>query len=328
MLLKKKDLEKALEILATHGKVLVPGEENEVSKFVVWEKGMDVDLTKDNTLLPPKDILFPNTEKMYNYKMGKEPKVEEIVESPVQIIVGIKPCDVNSISCMDKVFLEKGFVDNFYARKRENLTIFAMECVSSMETCFCDSMGVNPNKAPDADVMLRDSKDNYNLEAQTPKGEEMLKELSSLLKEGKANLKDTKCTLTTNMTQDLSTKLKGMFEHPIWDEVSKPCMGCGTCTYVCPTCYCFDIGSDNHGAEGTKFRCWDSCMFSDYARMAGGHDPRPSKKERVRNRYMHKLSYFNERYGTTLCVGCGRCVSKCPSGMDITDFINKVQEVQ
>ena len=130
------------------------------------------------------------------------------------------------------------------------------------------------------------------------------------------------------MTQDLSTKLKGMFEHPIWDEVSKPCMGCGTCTYVCPTCYCFDIGSDNHGAEGTKFRCWDSCMFSDYARMAGGHDPRPSKKERVRNRYMHKLSYFNERYGTTLCVGCGRCVSKCPSGMDITDFINKVQEVQ
>ncbi|MEI3338955.1 MAG: 4Fe-4S dicluster domain-containing protein [Eubacterium sp.] len=119
-----------------------------------------------------------------------------------------------------------------------------------------------------------------------------------------------------------------MFDHPIWDEVTRACIGCATCTYVCPTCYCFDIDSDNHGAEGTKYRCWDSCMFSDYRRMAGGHNPRPTKKERVRNRYMHKLSFFHERYGQLLCVGCGRCVEKCPAHMDITMFIDKAAEVE
>ena len=85
---------------------------------------------------------------------------------------------------------------------------------------------------------------------------------------------------------------------------------------------------DTHGAEGTKYRCWDSCMFSDYSRMAGGHNPRPTKKERVRNRYMHKLSFFHDRYGQLLCVGCGRCVEKCPAHMDITTFIDKAAEVE
>ncbi|MBR3004774.1 MAG: 4Fe-4S dicluster domain-containing protein, partial [Lachnospiraceae bacterium] len=128
--------------------------------------------------------------------------------------------------------------------------------------------------------------------------------------------------------EDLDKKLAKMFEHPIWDKVTKGCIGCGTCTFVCPTCYCFDIDSENYGAEGCKYRCWDSCMFSDYTRLAGGANPRPTKKERLRNRYMHKLSYFNERYGETLCVGCGRCVEKCPAHLDISEFIEKASAAE
>lgn len=328
MLLKKNKINDALELIAALGNLYVPGEENGVNKFVSWEKGADVNLEGLNTKLPPKDMLFPNTEKMYSYNMGKEQRIEEIVSSPVQIIMGIKPCDVRSIECMDKVFLEKGFVDNFYSRKRDNLTIISMGCTESGETCFCESMGLNPNLASGADLMMNDFKDSYFLEALTEKGEKIISAISDLLEEGGSREEKTHCSFSTNMTEDFPEKLKGMFDHEIWDEVANACVGCATCTYVCPTCYCFDIGSDNHGAEGTKFRCWDSCMFSDYARMAGGHDPRPSKKERVRNRYMHKLSYYNERYGMNLCVGCGRCVGSCPSSMDITDFINKAQEVK
>lgn len=327
MQLNKNDLTKALQILATDANVFVPGEIENVKKFVIWDGSSDVNLTGSNTELPPKDILFPNTEKMYTYKTGKDIEIKEVVTNTKQIIVGIRPCDVRSIECMDKVFLEKTFVDNFYSRKRDNLTIIAMGCTSADRTCFCDSMGLDPNTAPAADVMMNDAGDSLVLEAQTEKGKDVLEMLKGLLKKGGATKEKTECELKVNMTPDLPKKLAGMFDHPIWDEVGKACIGCATCTYVCPTCYCFDIGSDNHGTEGAKFRCWDSCMFSDYTRMAGGHNPRPTKKERVRNRYMHKLSYFNERYGTTLCVGCGRCVGKCPAHMDISDFIDKAGEV-
>lgn len=327
MLLKKSDLNRALEILAADASVFVPGEVENVKRFVLWEDGAEVDLTGENTTLPPKDILFPCTEKMYSYKMGKSIEIKEIVENPNQVIFGIRPCDMRSIDCMDRVFLEKGYVDSFYSRKRENVTLFAMGCVSVKRTCFCDSMGLDPNDAPNADVMMRDAGENLEMEAYTEKGKEALGKLSGLLSEGSGSTKDTVCELKVPMSEEMPEKLGKMFEHPIWDEVTRACIGCATCTYVCPTCYCFDIDSDNHGAEGTKYRCWDSCMFSDYSRMAGGHNPRPTKKERLRNRYLHKLSFFHDRYGQILCTGCGRCVEKCPGHLDITAFIDKAAEV-
>jgi ferredoxin len=328
MLLKKSDLNQALEILAADASVFVPGEVEGVKRFRLWEDGMEIHLTGENTALPPKDILFPCTEKMYNYKMGPNIEIKEVVENPHQVIFGIRPCDMRSIDCMDHVFLEKGYVDSFYSRKRENVLLFAIGCTSVARTCFCDSMGLNPNDAPNADVMMHDAGDSLVMEAYTQKGSEALNRLSGLLSEGGEAKKDTACELKVNMTEDMPSKLGKMFEHPIWDEVTRACVGCATCTYVCPTCYCFDIDSDNHGEEGTKYRCWDSCMFSDYSRMAGGHNPRPTKKERVRNRYLHKLSFFHDRYGQLLCVGCGRCVEKCPAHMDITTFIDKAAEVE
>lgn len=329
MQIKKSDLNQALEILAADANVFVPGEIENVTRFVLWENGMEVNLTGENTTLPPKDILFPCTEKMYNYKMGKSIEIKEIVSKPKQVIFGVRPCDMRSIDCMDRVFLEKGYVDSFYSRKRENVTLFAMGCTRVSRTCFCDSMGLDPNDAPNADVMMHDAGDAIVMEAYTEKGEQALKSLDSLLAEGTAQpAEPVSCDLNIPVTDDLPEKLGRMFEHSIWDEVTRACIGCATCTYVCPTCYCFDIDSDNHGTEGTKYRCWDSCMFSDYSRMAGGHNPRPTKKERVRNRYMHKLSFFHDRYGQLLCVGCGRCIEKCPAHMDISAFIEKAAEVE
>jgi len=328
MQLDKKDLTKSLQILAADAAVFVPGEVNEVSRYVLWDGSSDIKLDGPNTALPPKDILFPQTEKMYAYRMGADAEIKELVTNEKQVIFGIRPCDVRSIECMDRVFLEKGYVDCFYARKRDNVTIIAISCPEAGRTCFCDSMGIDPAKAPAADVMLCDAGDFFEVEAQTEKGKAVVESWKGLLKEsGKAKAEaKTECTLKVKMTPELPKKLAGMFEDPVWGEVSKPCIGCATCTYVCPTCYCFDIDSENAGSEGIKFRCWDSCMFSDYTRMAGGHNPRPTKKERVRNRFMHKLSYFNERYGMLLCVGCGRCVDKCPAHIDITEFIDRAGE--
>ena len=363
MLLKKSDITKALEILAVSASVFVPGVVADVKRFKLWE-GEEVVLGGENTTLPPKDILFPCTEKMYNYKLGKSIEIKEVVDNTSQVIFGIRPCDARSIYLMDKVFFEKGYVDSFYKRKRENTVLFAYGCDTVCRTCFCDSMGLDPSDAPNADVMMHDAGDALVLEAYTEAGKTVLEKIGEYLTEGNTcdavdesagaageiqesaagndvfagdnalngetstSVKVVECELKVNATPNLPEKLGKMFEHPIWDEVTRACLGCATCTYVCPTCYCFDIDSDNHGAEGTKYRCWDSCMFSDYSRMAGGHNPRPTKKERVRNRYMHKLSFFHDRYGEMLCVGCGRCVEKCPAHMDITTFIDKVAEVK
>lgn len=312
MIIKKQDINTAIEILR--------------QDYTVF----DFPFEGPNSEKPVKDVLFPSVEKMYEYKRGLKGEIREIAPSDEKtLLFGVRPCDAKSIDAMDKVFLTKNYVDSYYAKRRDNATIVAVGCTEPSRTCFCDSMGLNPNDAPSADVMVNAKDDAYVFRAYTKKGEEVLSKIESLATAGadesfEANVK---CSLQINKCEDLDKKLAKMFEHPIWDKVTKGCLGCGTCTYVCPTCYCFDIDSENYGSEGCKYRCWDSCMFSDYTRMAGGANPRPSKKERLRNRYMHKLSYFNERYGETLCVGCGRCIEKCPSHLDISEFIEKASKV-
>ena len=327
MLLEKSNLVSALAVLADGADVFVPGEHGSDSRFVLWNGKSGVDLTGDNTAFPPKDILFPKTEKMYAYKSGQDAQVKEIHEDRKQILFGIRPCDVESITRLDQVFSEKEFRDEFYLRKRANATLIAIACEKPQRTCFCDSMGLSPNAAPSADVLLSDNGDSYGVTAQTDKGKEIVERLKSVLKKGDGKPGKAACTLKAKMDDKTSEKLSVMFENPIWEKVTRACIGCATCTYVCPTCYCFDISTECRGNEGVNFRCWDSCMFSEYSRMAGGHNPRPSKKERLRNRYLHKLSYFKDRHGSQLCVGCGRCVGKCPAHLDITEFIDQAAEV-
>lgn len=323
----KKDLKKVLSILAENRELYVPGEVRGIRQFKVWE-GEEPELDGGNTAMPPKDILFPMTEKMYAYHAGADMSIVEHMEAPDRVIFGIRPCDVHSIECMDSVFIREGYTDTFYARKREKTLIVAISCPGAGENCFCESMGVDPNAAPGADIFLADGGDCYVVQANTDKGEAELKKWGGLLTEGGEAKGDTHCTLKPAMSEELSKRLVGLFDDSdFWEQFTSPCLCCGTCSYVCPTCYCFDINQTSVGSEGVAFRCWDSCMFSDYNLNAGGHNARPTKKERLRNRYLHKLAYFHERHGMELCVGCGRCVGKCPAHLDITEFIDKAAEV-
>lgn len=331
MKLEKQNLSRFLEILSSEYSIYAPAETEGETCYKIWEKEDVVNLDGENTIKPPKDLLFPNCEKLYRYTRRAQAEITEIVpEDKKKVLFGVRPCDVRSIELMDDAFLTKTYVDSYYAKRRENVYIIAMGCMKARNTCFCDSMDIDPGKAKSTDVMMNIDADgeNYVLEAQTDKGKELLEKAKSVLSDGGKAGKSAECSLKIKKIKDIDKKLGTMFEHPIWDEVTKGCIGCGTCTYVCPTCYCFDIDSENYPEEGVKYRCWDSCMFSDYTRMAGGHNPRPTKKERLRNRYLHKLCYFNERYGKTLCVGCGRCIAKCPAHLDISEFIEKVGEVE
>lgn len=325
-LLPKENLTALLKTLSETAVVYVPKEVSGVYKFAPFVSADPMRLEVTNTLLPPKDLLFPQCQKMYHYGVDShnEMFIDPLVESSNQIIFGIRPCDIRSLECLDDVFLTKGYTDEYYQAKRDKLLTVALGCSSPAQTCFCDSMGLDPNKAPSADIMLHEDETSFSVEAQTKKGQRALALWEPYLVEGTFDYKEVHCTLHVD-SSGIKEKLDNLSDSAeLWDAMSIKCLNCGTCTYLCPTCYCFDISQENKYKEGVRFRCWDSCMFSEYTEMAGGHNPRPTKRDRVKNRFMHKLNYFEDRYGKMLCVGCGRCVEKCPVHLDITVLIDRI----
>jgi len=284
-----------------------------------------------NVYLPPKNVVLPQTEKMYSFQQeGVEVKIEKVYEDPnPKIIFGIRGCDAQGIACLDQAFLTRGYEDGFYKARREATTIIANACYAPGPNCFCTSMGGNPAEVPTADVLLRDAgEQGYVWESQTAKGQAATEKIADLLEDKQVTLPSAKPVTRTVNYEGVAEKLKGMFEHPIWAKYSEPCQTCGICTYSCPTCYCFDIQVKNWGEEGYRFRCYDSCMYREYTLMAGGHNPREATVERFRNRFLHKLQFFNERYGTPLCTGCGRCMVVCPAGVSIVQIINEIKEAE
>jgi sulfhydrogenase subunit beta (sulfur reductase) len=331
MIILKKDIKALLDALSATACVYVPTEAGGVTQYLAYGPGVEPRLDVRATKVPPKELLFPKTERLYRWKRHEghlSIEQAEVASQPFTVF-GIRPCDVASIDRLDKVFLTKGYVDEFYEARRNAATLVALACSSVDPTCFCDSMGGSPSEAPSADVLLRESGDSYVAVAQTERGKQALEEWKAAAPsvvrdgDGEGAGEAVKCTLQVNM-DGVAEKLAGMYHSPMWDDIANTCVTCGTCTFVCPTCYCFDISQDTRAAEGARYRCWDSCMFTEYTQMAGGHNPRADKAPRVRQRFMHKLSYFADRYGENLCVGCGRCIADCPAGVDITRIIDRV----
>jgi ferredoxin len=329
-ILSKSRLEEALSILAEDAALYVPSLKGEVTGFFPWKKGEARELVLDqlNTGLSPKSVVLPQTEKMHAFKTEKqEVEITEILP-PEQnrIIFGIRACDLKAIMALDQVFLT-GYIDRFYEVRRSSLTIIAQACYQPGANCFCESMGVIPTEPQSADVVLHDLGDEFGWEIKSEQGKIVTAKLTRILLDREYSKPEAKNFKKQVNREGLVEHLKEHFEHPVWEELASQCMNCGICTYICPSCYCFDIQAKNRGSEGYYFRCWDSCMYKEYNQMAGGHNPRVEKKARFRNRFMHKLAIFEERYGTPLCTGCGRCIAMCPNGVDIIKVIESLKGV-
>ena len=211
----------------------------------------------------------------------------------------------------------------------------ALACTQPEETCFCGAFGIDPaNPAGDVSAWLTD--DALYLSANTPKGEALLGSLNLPAESDCAAVDAQKEQISQLMKQlplaNLSFEawkgkpLLEAFSSPKWAELSEACLGCGTCTFFCPTCQCYDIRDFDTGHGIKRFRCWDSCMYSDFTRMAHGN-PRLTQLERFRQRFMHKLVYFPENNnGQFGCVGCGRCLAKCPISMNIVKVMKTLGE--
>ncbi len=205
-----------------------------------------------------------------------------------------------------------------------------MGCNQPLSSCFCTAVGGDPFSEEGADVLLVDIGDSFHAKAVTPKGKDFIAHYSKFFSTGAGGnwdkqAKQARDKIKSKLNiEDIKSCLRDRFENSIWDTISHGCIGCGTCSYLCPSCYCFDLVDEKSSAGMKKVRTWDCCMFSLFTRHASGHNPRPIGAARLRQRIMHKFSYYPERYGVNSCLGCGRCIRSCPVNLDIRQLLEKV----
>ena len=315
--------------------LLLPVKKAGEVNYGVWTTESEVSLETLKTVKSPKNAFFPQTENMMKFKTeGKNIEIIDVRdEKQPFVLFGVKACDYKAIEVLDKVFLADP-VDTYYQARREACTIVTLACSKPEESCFCKVFDIDATGAyGDVTVWLDD--ENLYWQANTEKGEALTALVNDLFVAGgeaevAAQQSATKAIIDqlpfSNL--DLSSfkpeNLNELFSAAEWQEMSEACLGCGTCTFVCPTCQCFDI-RDFKTHEGIiRYRCWDSCMYSDFTLMAHGNS-RTTQMQRFRQRFMHKLVYYpSQNGGMYSCVGCGRCVNKCPQNLNIGKVIKKL----
>lgn len=310
----------------------LPVKKGEQVNYSAWTEGADVDLNALKTVKSPKDAFFPQSENLYTcFKENGNISIKpEDLQDKDFVVFGMKACDIRGVEVLDKVFLSDP-VDSFYASRRKHGIIVGLACNNPEESCFCTTFGINP-ESPSADVEIFDIGDYFYWNALTEKGEALTVTVADLLEDADEKAvadkkSEIKAILEKLPYADLSLEgwngdaLSEKFDSPIWEELYKPCLACGTCTFVCPTCQCYDIKDYDTGKGIQRYRCWDSCMYSDFTMMAHGNN-RTSQMQRFRQRFMHKLVYYPANNdGMYSCVGCGRCVDKCPANLNIVKVI-------
>ena len=306
--------------------------------YHVWSEGKEVSLETLKTVKSPKNMFFPQTENMMKFKTeGKNIEIVDVREKLAEatdekpfVMFGVKACDYKAIEVLDKVFLAEP-VDTYYQIRRNATTIVTLACSKPEESCFCSVFGIDAT-APQGDVTTWLDENYLYWQANTEKGEALTKLVEALFeKGGEAEVETQKANTQAILEKlpfanlDLSRfkpeNLNELFDDTRWEEMSEACLGCGTCTFVCPTCQCFDIRDFKTNEGVIRYRCWDSCMYSDFTLMAHGNS-RTTQMQRFRQRFMHKLVYYpSQNDGLYSCVGCGRCVNKCPQKLNIVKVI-------
>lgn len=254
-------------------------------------------------------------------------------------IVGVKNCDLKGFRVQDYVFKDHDYKDPFYIRNREENLIISVDCTFAIETCFCIALGNQPYPESNFDINLSPVKDGFVVESGSQKGEKLITEQASYFEEAEKGLLDERDKQRARVIAEVEENIKeneiprspsyeGIIEKnydsEIWNDEAKTCVECGACTIICPACHCFLLYDQMSEKEMARFRIWDSCMLKDYAKVAGGANPRPKLWMRLRNRFEKKFDFFPKLAGIFGCTGCGRCISACPAKIDIRKVLGRL----
>lgn len=326
------ELTAGLKKLGGSYKLFGPVAEKDHVNFAPLAEGQAPELSFSNTRLSAKGVVYPPSEKMFRANLDPEAedhhvyKDEEKDYSP-RALIGVRPCDAKAFLLVKLNFDNPDYQDPYWVKSYEATTTVGLACTNPCGTCFCTSAGSGPHDPQGSDVLLVPDGDGYLVQVLSEKGEKLAaaagwaKDAEEGAEEKLAELKKAaEAKVTAGIVSDkLREKVTlPLYEAPFWEEVSFACINCGTCTFLCPTCWCFDIQDETCGTECVRYKNWDSCMFPLFTLHGTGHNPRGSKLHRVRQRFLHKLKYFVDKYDQgIMCVGCGRCIRQCPVNIDI-----------
>lgn len=292
--------------------------------------GAEVLLEYQRPELSVKEYIFPATEVLLRMEQrGKDVALEEVLPDRRQVLFGIRPCDAHGLAAIDALFLHQEPPDRYYQHHRERTVLVGMACTRMWERCFCVSMGGGPTDATHLDVLVHPgSEGGFFLQPVTPKGVAILEGLEVTEPQGEPRPVEE---YNAPVPVADSAQWRALFEQRIWMRHGERCLSCRICTFVCPTCRCFDLTDRvveirSGGTRIERIRAWDACTGPNYRRVAGGHNPRPTNWERLRNRFLCKFCYYPDDFGPLGCVGCGRCIIACPVDIDITEVMRDVAQ--
>jgi ferredoxin len=274
-----------------------------------------------------KDFFFPASEAIVSWQPTAEGVRAEVpLLGRPQVLFGGRPCDAHALEVMDRLFLDDP-VDLYYAERRAKTTLVGFACTDGpWEGCFCTTVGGGPGERKHLDILLTPVDGGFAVDVVSEKGQRLVASAKLVALDGK---RPKGLPTVGPLPVAAAEAWRAQFGDAYWSELAERCLGCRTCTYDCPVCYCFDV-RDRRLPDGSveRLRCWDSCQGASCFAIAGGHNPRPTQMQRIRQRYMHKFLYYPTReQGAALCVGCGRCVVQCPVNIDIREVLAHVANV-
>jgi ferredoxin len=279
---------------------------------------------QQNAALSPKDWFFPRSESIMTFvnKDGKTQVVPSAVARDA-LVFGIRPCDARAISLIDKPFLTEP-ADALYGERRKRTALVGIACATACNECFCTSMGSGPTDPKGLDVLLTAVEGGFAVQTVTEKGKKLVER--GITQDREMALPGPPAVKTAP-SAGITEAMRRTFNNTYWERLADRCIHCNICSFVCPCCYCFDIRDYREKDKTERVRTWESCESALFTRAAGGHNPRPSKSARMRQRFAHKLLYFPDIFGELKCTGCGRCVRNCPVNIDIREIISDVQNL-
>ncbi len=335
----KKDWAGGLDKASSGYRFFGPVEDKECHNFKELDKGELPDFNFSNTRLSAKSVVFPQTEAMFEYSLDENEADHHLMKEcrkndAPRAVLGIRPCDASAFLLVKRNFDNPEYRDPWWVKAYESTTFAGLACNNPCASCFCTSAGCGPFDEKGLDVLLVDAGDHFLAKVVTEKGRKMLAaagwnaetdaDIEALKKDAESKISSF---VPTDKLKDKTTM--ELYNAAFWEEAAFACLNCGTCTYSCPTCWCFDIQDESKGKSGIRMRNWDSCMYPLFTLHGSGHNPRGTKIHRVRQRFMHKLKYYVDKYGDGIqCVGCGRCIRLCPVNIDIRKICEKMNSYE
>ncbi len=320
-------------------RVLVPTKQGKAVVFAPYNQGMEICF--DKATVSPKDVALPRCETLVSYTYTKDTEdggkmnltLDDTPRAEPTVIFGCRPCDARGFGIIDRPYLQGPHADPYYRARRENMLIITRACTETCSTCFCHWVGSGPIDKRGSDIIMTQVAEGLIFEGVSEKGIATLEKssLQAAAADAPEKVKAAHAAAAASLEKAPNIKaakenLAALFEDmDFWQKQTAHCLSCGACTYMCPTCYCFNITDEGDGicgGPGKRLRTWDTCMASHFTREASGHNPRTARAVRMRNRISHKFSYYpNVWEDNYSCSGCGRCIAQCPVHLDIRAIV-------